>query len=93
MSKKAEDGKYAIQVKAFPEVGKDDAMMFVAELRKRQPNVHMERVDIKRRGVWYRVLLGHFADKKEASNYIREKRISDVYPECFVQLKSEGQLP
>jgi hypothetical protein len=66
-------------------------MVFANDLRKRQPDVRMERVHIQGRGVWYRSLLGHFANIEEASTYMKEKKVFKVYPGSFVQLTSEGQ--
>ena len=84
-------GKYAIQVIAYPESQKEDAMAFAEDLRKTQPNVYVERVEIRKRGVWYRILMGHFASIEDASNYMKEKKILKTHPGSFVQLKSEGR--
>lgn len=83
-------GKYAIQVKAYPEAKKKDAIMFVESLKRGQFDIHVEKVHIPGRGDWYRILFGHFASSEEASNYIKEKKIFHAYPDCFVQVKSEG---
>jgi type II secretory pathway component GspD/PulD (secretin) len=84
-------GKYAIQIKAYPEAEKNDAMAFADDLRKRQPDTHVEKVTISGRGVWYRILIGHFVNNEDASNYMKEKKILDAHPGSFVQLKSAGQ--
>ncbi len=89
--KSATAGKYAVQIKAYPETEKNAAMAFVEDVKKKEPDVHMERVSLNRRGVWYRVMVGHFANGEDASSYIKEKKMSDAYPGSFVQLKSEGQ--
>jgi general secretion pathway protein D len=89
--KSATVGKYAVQIKAYPETEKNAAMAFVEDVKKKEPDVHMERVSLNRRGVWYRVMVGHFANGEDASSYIKEKKMSDAYPGSFVQLKSEGQ--
>ena len=89
--KVAKNGKYAIQIIAYPEAAKKDAMAFAENLKKKQPDVYVERVEIQKRGVWYRILTGHFASIKDASNYIKEKKILKKYPGSFVQRISEGR--
>ena len=89
--KSADAGKYAVQIKAYPETEKNAAMAFVEDMKKKETDVHMERVSLNKRGVWYRIMVGHFARSEDASSYIKEKKISDAYPGSFVQLKSEGQ--
>jgi len=83
-------GKYTIQVKAYPESEKKDAIMFFASLKKDQFDVYVEKVRIPGKGDWYRILLGHFIGYEEASNYIKDKKLFHAYPGCFVQVKSEG---
>jgi hypothetical protein len=85
------NGKYAIQIKAYPEAEKKDAMVFAEGLKKTQPDVYVERVKIRKRGVWYRILAGHFASIEDASNYMKEKKIVETHPGSFVQLKPEGR--
>jgi hypothetical protein len=51
----------------------------------------VEKVTISGRGVWYRILIGHFVNNEDASNYMKEKKILDAHPGSFVQLKSAGQ--
>jgi len=89
--KVTKSGKYAIQIIAYPEAAKKDAMAFAEGLKKTQPDVYVERVEIRKRGVWYRILTGHFASVEDASNYMREKKILKTHPGSFVQLKSEGR--
>jgi len=83
------NGKYAIQIIAYPEARKKDAMVFAKDLRKTQPDVYVERVNIRKRGVWYRILTGHFTSIEDATNYMKEKKILEAHPGSFVQLKSE----
>jgi hypothetical protein len=85
------NGKYAIQIKAYPEAEKNDAMAFAKDLKKTQPDVYVEKVKIRKRGVWYRILKGQFASIEDASNYMKEKNILEKHPGSFVQLKSEGR--
>jgi cell division septation protein DedD len=82
------NGKYAIQIIAYPEARKKDAMVFAKDLRKTQPDVYVERVNIRKRGVWYRILTGHFTSIEDATNYMKEKKILEAHPGSFIQLKS-----
>ena len=81
-------GEYAVQIKAYTEAEKKDAMAFVEKMREKQPDIHMERVTLSGRGVWYRIMIGHFASAEDARRYIKKKKISDAYPGSFVQMKS-----
>ncbi len=81
--KKKKVGKYSIQIRAYPETGKQAATEFVTKLRKTQPDVHMERVHLQGR-VWYRILVGHFATHDGASAYMKQKTIFKKYPGSFV---------
>lgn len=81
--KRKKEGKYSIQVRAYPANGKESATEFVTKLRKIKSDVHMERVYIGGH-VWYKILVGHFATHEEASAYMKEKKISEAYPGSFV---------
>jgi hypothetical protein len=85
------NGRYAVQIKAYPESKKNDAMVFVKDMRKEQPDIHVERVVLSGRGVWYRIMIGHFASAEDARRYMKEKKIIDAHPGSFVQLKSAEQ--
>ncbi len=87
-SKITMNGKYAVQIKAYPETDRNEAMAFVKDMQKTQQDVHMERVSVAGRGVWYRIMVGHFASYEDASKYIREKKVSNAHPGSFVQLKA-----
>jgi hypothetical protein len=83
--------KYAIQIKAFPENKKEAAAAFVDDMKKKLPDVRMETVHIRGRGIWHRVLLGNFLTMAEASSYMKEARISNAFRDSFVQKKSAGE--
>ncbi len=83
--------KYAIQIRAFPQARKKDAVEFAKDLRRTLPDVYVERVNIRKRGVWYRILTGDFTCIEDATDYMKEKKILEANPGSFVQLKSEGQ--
>jgi len=92
VQKKGTGKKYAIQIKAYPEERKEDAIGFAEDLGRRQTGIHMEKVRIRGRGFWYRILLGHFGSVEEASSYMKENRIVDSYPDSFVQRKTKEHL-
>jgi hypothetical protein len=83
--------KYAIQIKAFPENKKDAAAEFVDDMKKKLPDVRMETVHIRGRGIWHRILLGNFSTMEEASSYMKEAKISSAFRDSFVQKKSAGE--
>jgi hypothetical protein len=82
--------KYAIQIKAFPENKKDAAAGFVDDMKKKLPDVRMETVNIRGRGIWHRILLGNFLTMEEAVSYMKEAKISNAFRDSFVQKKSAG---
>jgi hypothetical protein len=82
--------KYAIQIKAFPEKEKTDALAFAEAVKKKRTDVQMETVNIRERGVWHRILLGNFSSHADASKYMRETKILYAYPGSFIQMKSGG---
>lgn len=90
-SKTKSELKYAIQIKAFPENEKEAATGFVDDMKKKLPDVHMETVNIRGRGVWHRILLGHFSSLEKASSYMKETKISRTFAGSFVQRKSAGR--
>ena len=87
-SKTQSETRYAIQIKAFPDKEKTDAMAFVGAMKKERPDVQMETVNTRERGVWHRILLGNFSSQEDASQYMREAKILDTYPGSFIQMKS-----
>jgi SPOR domain len=80
-------GRYAIQIRAYPEDQKQNAMAFLEDLRKRAPDVSMETVFIAGRGVWHRVLLGNFSTTEEAADYQKKDRVAREHPYSFIQRK------
>jgi hypothetical protein len=83
--------KYAIQIKAFPENKKEAAAGFVDDMKKKLPDVRIETVHVRGRGVWHRVLLGNFSTMEEAASYMKETGISRSFRDSFVQKKSTGE--
>ncbi len=87
---KKKKAKYSIQVKAYPETGKQAATEFVTKLKKIQPDVHMDTVYVEGRA-WYRIFVGRFMTQEEASTYMKQKKILKEYPGSFVQSTSKEE--
>jgi hypothetical protein len=88
----SQHGKYAIQIRAYPENQKQDAIAFLEDVRKREPDVAMETVQVAARGVWHRILLGNFSTAHEAAAYREKHRLARTYPGSFIQRRS-GSRP
>ena len=80
--------KYVIQIKAFPESKKKEALAFMEKMKKHMPDIHMKTVHIAGHGVWYRILVGSFASTSEASNSMKKLMLSDSYPDSFIRMQS-----
>ncbi len=74
---------YAIQVSAMRDLNL--AKEFVEIQKKNGQPVYLAKIRTKGRGVWYKVYIGHFADGVEAARYMKEKKIKESFPECFIQ--------
>jgi hypothetical protein len=89
---KSQRGKYAIQIRAYPDNKKQDAISFLENVRKREADVSMETVHIAKRGVWHRILLGNFSTADEAADYRKKHRLARKHPGSFIQ-KITGNSP
>jgi len=85
-------GNYAVQIRAYPENRKREAMAFTDDVRKKESRVSMETVSIPGRGVWHRILIGDFPTAEEAAEYRESRQLTREYPYSFVQTKS-GNRP
>ena len=74
---------YAIQLSAMRDLNL--AREFVETQKRSGQKVYLAKIEIKDRGVWYIVYIGRFADRAEAARYMKEKRIKEIFPECFIQ--------
>lgn len=83
-------GRYGLQIRAFPEDQKQNALMFLEDMRKRAPDVSMETVSIEGRGVWHRILLGNFLTAEEAAEYQKNDGVAREHPYGFIQRKHRG---
>ncbi|MGD0626716.1 MAG: SPOR domain-containing protein [Thermodesulfobacteriota bacterium] len=82
-SRPAETKGYAIQVSAMRDLNL--AKEFVETQKKSGQPVYLAKIRAKDRGMWYRIYIGHFADEAEAARYMKEKKIKEFFPECFIQ--------
>jgi len=73
---------YTIQISAIRNF--EIAKGFLKKIEVSQPDVHLDRFDSKKYGVWYRVFTGHFASKTEALKYMKEKNIRKTYPGSYI---------
>ncbi|MBI4633760.1 MAG: SPOR domain-containing protein [Deltaproteobacteria bacterium] len=81
-------GKYAIQIRAYPENKKQDAIAFLEKVRKKMPDVSMETVPVAGSGVWHRILIGSFSTTEEAADYRERHQLAREHPDSFIQKKS-----
>lgn len=77
---------YAIQVSAMRSY--ELAKEFVEVQKKSGQAVYLVKVNLGKRGVWYRICLGQFTGREEAARYMREKKIKEIFPESFIQRMS-----
>jgi cell division septation protein DedD len=78
---------YAIQVSAMRDLNL--AREFVETQKKSGQPVYLAKTSSKDRRVWYRIYIGHFANEAEAVRYMKEKKIEEFFPECFVKKLSK----
>ena len=90
VSLESKRGEYAIQIRAFPENKKQDAVTFLEDARKRMPDVSMETVPVAGNGVWHRILLGNFPTAEEAAEYRERHQLAREHPDSFIQRKARN---
>jgi len=74
---------YAIQVGAFRNLNYTHDC--VERVKKIDPHVYYITTDSKNRGILYKVFVGNFLDRDEATNFIKEKKICNYFPDNFIQ--------
>jgi hypothetical protein len=79
--------RYAIQLRAYPGNQKQNAILFLEDLRKRSPDVTMETVGVAESGIWHRILLGDFSTVDEAVEYRNNDSLAQENPYSFIQRK------
>jgi hypothetical protein len=81
-------GSYAIQIRAYPEDQKQNAITFLEDIRKVNPDASLETVSIPERGIWHRILLGDFSSEEAAIDFRQNRGVAIEYPYSFIQKKS-----
>jgi hypothetical protein len=81
-------GSYAVQIRAYPEDQKQNAITFLEDIRRGNPDVSLETVSIPGSGVWHRILLGDFSSEEEAVDYRQSRGVAREHPYSFIQKKT-----
>lgn len=68
--KSAEHGRYSVQIGSYPQMG--EATRSVEKWKGKGYPAYMMIADIPDRGRWYRVRIGGFATREDASGYLKE---------------------
>lgn len=89
--KKKGPWRYAVQIGAFPQKERAKAQDLLKRLLAQGYDAHMQKVSLPKRGVWYRVLVGRFLDRKTALNFLQKSDLGKTFPGSFVQGKSRGK--
>jgi capsular exopolysaccharide synthesis family protein len=66
-----------------------EAEEYVNALKKEGHEAYLTKVDLKDKGIWYRIFIGPFATEKEARAYIREKKLAVDYPGWMIYKDTE----
>jgi cell division septation protein DedD len=74
---------YAIQIAAMSNL--KTAEEIAEKQRKSGQQVYTAMGKGKDQGVLYKIYLGRFANKAEATRFMKEKKIKDIFPDCFIQ--------
>jgi succinoglycan biosynthesis transport protein ExoP len=61
----------------------------VAALKAKGYEAYSAKVDLQKKGIWYRIFIGPFASENEARQYIRGKNIAAVYPDWMIYKATE----
>jgi cell division septation protein DedD len=77
---------YAIQVRAVK--GIEKAEEFVKAHRKEGLNLYWKKVWVEGQGEVYRLLIGSFRSREEASRFLEGRAIRDSFPGSFIQKTS-----
>jgi len=74
-------GVYAIQ--ALSSKNKEMTEKEIAKLKKKGLPAYLVTMDLENKGVWYRIYVGKFAEKKQAENYL--PTVKQIYGDCFIR--------
>lgn len=67
------EGRYTVQLASFPDI--QDAREMEQALKSRTYPAYIEKADLAEKGTWYRVKVGKFATREEASEYGNDIKI------------------
>jgi cell division septation protein DedD len=70
-------GSYAINLASFRD--KERADRFVQELKKKGFEAFRWEVNLPGKGRWHRVSIGNFPTRKEAKDFVRQKKLKDKF--------------
>jgi len=71
---------FVIQVGSFRKENR--ASLLVKKLKKEGYEAYIVKKDLRDKGIWYRVWVGNFLDKKEANSVL--DKIKKKYPKSFI---------
>jgi len=81
--------RYTLQVAAFPETEKESADRLIDDLSRAGELPASERIELRGRGKWIRVLVGSFATSSEARRYGASLHARALIKEFFVRASGE----
>ncbi|HFC97534.1 MAG TPA: SPOR domain-containing protein [Thermosulfurimonas dismutans] len=74
---------YALQVASFRDPG--EAQKYASYFRDRGYAARVVKVNLPRKGIWYRVYVGHFASRAEAEAAYRKLKASKWIKKAYIQ--------
>lgn len=81
--------RYTLQVAAFPETEKESADRLIDDLSRAGELPASERIELRGRGKWIRVLVGSFATSSDARRYGASLQARALIDEFFVRASGE----
>jgi cell division septation protein DedD len=85
-----QNGYYAIQVGAFHNW--ENARDLMEAFKRKGLEAYWISRESRHRGVLYRVFVGRFMDRNEASEFVKDKRILNDYPGSFIRVILFSQI-
>ncbi len=85
--KSAENARYSIQVGSYQNVGEANGM--VDRWKARGYPAYVMIADIPNRGRWYRVRIGGFASRGDASRYLAKLRVKENVRDALIVLNEQ----
>jgi hypothetical protein len=86
----APDRYYAMQVGAFRNW--ENARDLVEVFKGKGLDVYWISTESKNKGILFKVLVGHFMDRNEAAEFMKDKSILDDYPGSFILAISSSKV-